>query len=93
MAKKKEKTTALVRHAPDAEQFASDLEDLESMSQKAIGAELKAKKAHDFIRRYRRWRNGMLEMENKFWAEAADILGDPPPTASGQAEIIDEEDD
>jgi hypothetical protein len=79
MAKRREKSTALVPIAPDAEQFASDLEDLESMSQKAIGAELRAKKAHDFIRRYRRWRNGMLDMEAKFWAEAAEILGDPPP--------------
>jgi len=92
MAKRKDKTTALVRHAPDAEQFASDLEDLESMSQKAIGAELKAKKAHDFIRRYRRWRNGMLDMEAKFWQEAADIIDGPKPPPSAEAEIIDEDD-
>lgn len=83
---KRTKSTALVRHAPDAEQFASDLEDLETMSQKAISAELKAKKAHDFIRRYRRWRNGMLEMEAKFWEEAAEILGDPQPSAEVEEE-------
>jgi hypothetical protein len=82
----KKKSTALVRHAPDAEQFATDLEDLESMSQKAIGAEFKAKKAHDFIRRYRRWRNGMLDMEAKFWSEAAEILGDPPPVVVEEEE-------
>ncbi len=87
MVKKREKSTSLVRHAPDAEQFASDLEDLETMSQKAIGAELKAKKAHDFIRRYRRWRNGMLDMEAKFWSEAAEILGDPPSV------VVDEEEE
>ena len=83
---KRTKSTALVRHAPDAEQFASDLEDLETMSQKAVGAELKAKKAHDFIRRYRRWRNGMLDMEAKFWEEAAEILGDPPPVVEVEEE-------
>ena len=83
---KRTKSTALVRHAPDAEQFATDLEDLESISQKAISAELKAKKAHDFMRRYRRWRNGMLDMEAKFWAEAAEILGDPPPTVVEEEE-------
>ena len=87
---KRTKSTALVPHVPDAEQFASDLEDLETMSQKAIGAELKAKKAHDFIRRYRRWRNGMLDMEAKFWQEAAEILGDPPPTVVEEEEEPEE---
>ena len=88
---KRTKSTALVPHvAPDAEHFASDLEDLESMSQKAIGAELKAKKAHDFIRRYRRWRNGMLDMEAKFWAEAAEILGDPLPSVFEEEEEPEE---
>lgn len=91
MAKRRVKSTALVPIAPDAEQFASDLEDLESMSQKAISAELKAKKAHDFIRRYRRWRNGMLDMEAKFWAEAAEILGDPLPSVTVEEEEEPEE--
>jgi hypothetical protein len=60
------------------------------MSQKAIGAELKAKKAQDFIRRYRRWRNGMLDMEAKFWQEAAEILGDPPPVVVEEEEEPEE---
>ena len=86
MAKKKGKSEALV-HTPDAQRFADDLEDLESMSQKAVSAELKAKKAHDFIRRYRRWRNGMLKMEQDFWAEAATLVDEP--VASPEAEVTE----
>lgn len=73
MAKKKDKSQALVV-APDPEKFAADLEDLESMSQKALSSELKVRSAHDFIRRYRRWRDGVMKMEQKFWVEAAKLL-------------------
>lgn len=86
MAKRKETSQALV-HAPDPEKFASDLEDLESMSQKALSSELKVREAHDFIRRYRRWRDGVQKMEQQFWVEAAKLIDPPKPPAPPEAEI------
>lgn len=90
MAKKKVKSQVLV-HTPDPERFAADLEDLESMSQKALSSELKVRSAHDFIRRYRRWRDGVLKMEVQFWDEAAKLLEEPdkstkPSEADEEAE-------
>ncbi len=69
------KTTALV-HSPDPDKIASELEDMETLAQKVTTSEVKAKKAHDFMRRYRAWRNRMMVMEQGFWTEAAELLGE-----------------
>jgi hypothetical protein len=74
---KKPKNTALV-HSPDPDKIASELEDMESLAQKVTSSEVKAKKSHDWIRRYRSWRHRMLAMEQEFWKEGSLLLGEIP---------------